>query len=263
MTSAPPAWRRLGLEKGPARALVARGPELLAAIAEEPTPTLRWYVPTDAAIVVGRGLPPLPNPQLPVVQRMSGGGAVLLDRDTLSLDVVLPSGHPLLGEDLAPPARSSVASSLPPGRSGDPPAEGLHAAFDVVGNAWADALRDLGLRGISVHPGPNTARRRGGDRERLLAAICFATVGRGEVLVEGRKLVGLAQRRTRHGALVQCGLLWRWKPAPLLAALGAPPADPEIENAATGLRDGLTATPDLTTVVDAVEASLRRHLPPG
>lgn len=256
MTPAPPGWRRLGLEEGPAAQLVERGPALLAAMAEDPAPSLCWYVPTDAAIVVGRGLPPPQHAELPVLQRMSGGGAVLLDRDTLSLDVVLPSGHPLLGEDLAQAARSSVASSLPPRRSGGPPEENVHGAFDVVGNAWAAALRDLGLRGISVHPGPTTARRRGSERERLLAAICFATLGPGEVLATGRKLVGLAQRRTRHGALVQCGLLWRWRPALLLRALGADPDDPEVATSAVGLHDLLPDPPDAAAVRAAVEARL-------
>jgi hypothetical protein len=65
--------------------------------------------------------------------------------------------------------------------------------------------------------------------------VCYATLGRGEVLSTGRKLLGLAQRRRRHGALVQCGLLRRWEPGPLLAALGADPHDPEIEAAAVGL----------------------------
>jgi hypothetical protein len=36
---------------------------------------------------------------------------------------------------------------------------------------------------------------------------------------------------------VQCGLLRRWRPGPLLEALGADPDDAEVEAAAVGLDD--------------------------
>ncbi|MDP9389628.1 MAG: hypothetical protein M3Q48_17360, partial [Actinomycetota bacterium] len=52
------------------------------------------------------------------------------------------------------------------------------------------------------------------------AMVCFAGLGPGEVTVGGRKVVGLAQRRTREGALFQCALPLAWDPVPLLAALG-------------------------------------------
>ncbi|HWB70924.1 MAG TPA: hypothetical protein VG452_01805, partial [Egibacteraceae bacterium] len=107
-----------------------------------------------------------------------------------------------------------------------------------------------------VHTGVSTARRRGDARQRLLAAVCYATLGRGEVLAAGRKLVGLAQRRRRPGALVQCGLLRRWRPAGLLAALGADPGDPEIAAHAVGLDDLLDAPPDDPAVMQAVERRL-------
>ena len=83
------------------------------------------------------------------------------------------------------------------------------------------------------------------------------------MLAAGRKLVGLAQRRTRHGALVQCGLLLRWKPAPLLAALDADPHDPEVARAAVGLRE--LSDVGQAQVIDAVEARLSgagTRLPP-
>ena len=40
--------------------------------------------------------------------------------------------------------------------------------------------------------------------------VCFAGIGPGEVTVDGRKVVGLAQRRTRAGALFQCAALLKW-----------------------------------------------------
>lgn len=235
---APPArpWRVLPLEVAAPGPLLERGLALLDGLADDPRPVLRWYQATRTAIVLGRGqaLPhgaPSATSDVEILTRHSGGGAVLLDPSLLSLDVVVPPDHPLVAGDLA-------------------------AVFDRVGAAWAEALAGLGVPGLSVHRGPGTARRRGTDRERLLAAVCYATLGRGEVLSGGRKLVGLAQRRRRQGALVQCGLLRRWTPGPLLAALGADPDDPEVAGAAVGLDDlGLAGIGD-EAVVAAVSTAL-------
>lgn len=225
----------LPLEVAEPAPLLERGLALLDGLATDPTPTLRWYRSTSPALVVGRGqgLAPgqLADVGLPLVARGSGGGAVLMDAGLLSLDVILPAGHPLLDGDLG-------------------------AVFDRLGTAWAGALADLGVPHMSVHTGAATARRRGDDRDRLLAAICYATLGRGEVLAGGRKVVGLAQRRRRPGALVQCGLLRRWDPAPLLRAFGADPRDAGILAGAAGL-DQLLADPPTDA---AVTAAVQRRL---
>lgn len=226
-------WRLLGVEHDDPERLVGRGPELLDELAGSPTPALRWYVATRPAIVLGRGQrdEEIPNATLPVLRRHSGGGAVLMDADLLSLDVLLPAGHPALTDDVG-------------------------QIFLDVGRAWAEALATLGVTGLEVHQGASTARRLGNERDRLLAGICYALPGRGEVLHAGRKLVGLSQRRRRAGALVQCGMLWSWRPAPLLAALGADPQDPEVHAAAVGLRDLLPDAPATAAVAAAVERSM-------
>jgi lipoate---protein ligase len=227
------SWEVLPLRVAPPQALLDEGLALLDGLPNGPRAVLRWYRATSTAIVLGRGqrLGP-PAGDVAVVTRHSGGGAVLLDPSLLSLDVVLPPEHPWLAGDLA-------------------------RVFDDVGAAWRRGLEALGVAGLVVHPGPGTARRRGSAREQLLAAICYATLGRGEVLAGGRKLVGLAQRRRRHGALVQCGLLRRWRPAPLLAALGADPDDPEITTAAVGLDDlGFAHLTD-RAIISAVSAAFR------
>ena len=125
---------------------------------------------------------------VPVVHRRSGGGAVwVAPGDPVWVDVVVPAGDPLWDDDV--------------GR-----------ATWWLGDAWAVALNDLGMRGAAVHRGPLV-------RTRWSTHVCFAGLGPGEVTVEGRKMVGLAQRRTRAGALFQCAVPCRWDPAPLLAAL--------------------------------------------
>jgi lipoate-protein ligase A len=53
--------------------------------------------------------------------------------------------------------------------------------------------------------------------------VCFAGLAPGEVTVGGRKVVGVAQRRTRRHARFQCAVLHRWDPQPLLDVLSLAP----------------------------------------
>lgn len=233
MTAVTTSWQSLPPEVDDPSALLDRSLVLLDALANEPVPSLRWYRSTATAIVLGRGqrrlhLPATNGP--PIVERSTGGGAVLLDPGMLSLDVLLPAGHPWLLSNLG-------------------------AVFLRAGEIWASALRELGVPGVAVHEDPSTTPRATDARTRMLRAICYATVGRGEVLAEGRKLVGLAQRRRRHGTLIQCGLLRSWRPQALLTALGGPADDAEITAAAVGLDELLDPPPTDAAVMHAVESA--------
>jgi lipoate---protein ligase len=232
----PRGWRILPFETGCADDLLERSATLLDALAGDPTPALRWYRSARPALVLGRGQSgsDIEAGDLPVHTRSSGGGAVVMDGGLLSLDILVPAGHPLLGSG------------------------GIGDVFLPVGRSWAAALADLGLTDVTVHDGPAGGRRQGTSRERLLAAVCYATLGRGEVAVGGRKIVGLSQRRRRPGALIQCGLLRRWRPEVLLAALGADPADPEIHAAAVGLDDLVDPAPTDELVMAAVTNHVTR-----
>lgn len=144
-----------------------------------------------------------------VVRRRSGGGAVLLEPGAqFWVDVWVPRGDPLWSPE---PRRSA----------------------EKVGEWWAASLAAPGGPGaVSVHRGPMLSRP-GGD------LACFAGVGPGEVLVGGRKLVGLAQWRSRQGALVH-GCAYRvWRPE-RIAGLLVPGPDGEpgsatLAQAAIGL----------------------------
>jgi len=225
-------WRVLPLAVDEPAALLQQGAAALDALADDPTPTLRWYRASSPALVLGRGQAPIvATPGVTVVTRSTGGGAVLLDSGLLSLDVLLPRGHALLDGDVG-------------------------AVFMRVGEAWAQALIDLGVPEVTVYRAAATAQRRGSARQQLLAAICYATLGRGEVLCRGRKLVGLAQRRRRPGALVQCGLLRHWEPGPLLAAFGGDAGDAEVIGHAAGLDDLVDDAPDDAAIMSAVQRRL-------
>jgi lipoate-protein ligase A len=122
-----------------------------------------------------------------VVRRRSGGGGVLLTPAGQAwIDVTIGRDDPLWHDDVG-------------------------VAFAWLGAAWARALAGFGLQ-PSVHEGQlvTTAWSR---------AMCFAGLGPGEVTVEGRKLVGISQRRTRDGARFQCIVHRRWEPAELLGLL--------------------------------------------
>jgi lipoate-protein ligase A len=124
-----------------------------------------------------------------VVRRRSGGGAVWVDPATTAwVDVVLPASDPLWDDDV-----------------------GRAALW--VGRAWQAALADLGVTPTVVHDGALAC----GPLGRL---VCFGTVGAGEVTSpDGRKIVGISQRRTRAAARFQCAAYSRWDPAPLVDLL--------------------------------------------
>ena len=229
-----PEWRPSPLEVDEPSRLLAGSEAVLERLADDPTPRMRWYRSTRPAVVLGRGQRRLAGElvgDIEVVHRSSGGGAVLLAPDVLCLDVAVPRGHPWLDD-------------------GD-----LGSVFMEAGRRWATALDTLGVADLHVHPGPSTTPRATDARSSLVAAVCFASLGRGEVTVGGRKLVGLSQRRRRHGALVQCGLLRSWRPQALLASLGADPADADIAAAAVGLDDVLDPPPSDAAVIAAVEGA--------
>ena len=113
-----------------------------------------------------------------VAKRRSGGGAVLVSGDDLVwFDIVLPQNDPLWSNDVS-------------------------RSFDWLGEAMMNALLALGVQ-TTVHRGPliqtHWSRR-----------VCFAGLGPGELTHDGRKLVGMSQRRTRNMARFQVAILRRW-----------------------------------------------------
>lgn len=138
---------------------------------------------TDAAIVLGsRQTADLVDADacrragLEIVRRRSGGGAVLLRPDAVVwIDVVLPHG-------VAP--------------------DDVRGSMVWIGERWADAITALGHGPVEVHRGGMVCTP-------WSDLVCFAGVGPGELLVDGRKLLGLSQRRNRHGLRVQGTLYLR------------------------------------------------------
>ncbi len=136
-----------------------------------------------------------------IVRRRSGGGAVWLDDDMLWVDVFVPADHPRWDADI--------------GR-----------ATWWLGDAWSEALTSNGGTATVVHRGPMV-------RTEWSSLVCFSGLGAGEVTVDGRKVVGVSQRRWRHGALFQCGVLRRWNPTRFVGLLRLDDAARDAATAAT------------------------------
>ena len=123
-----------------------------------------------------------------LVRRRSGGGAVLVVPDgQVWIDVWVPRQDARWEDDVV---RSS----------------------QWLGDVWAAALDALGVGQVAVHRG------RALDSA-WSKTLCFAGLGPGEVTAGGRKVVGLAQRRTRHGARMHTMAHLHWDPEPLCRLL--------------------------------------------
>jgi len=173
----------------------------------------------DRARVTSRGLD--------LTRRRSGGGAVLVEPETLAwIEVYVPRQDPLWEPDV--------------GRS-----------FWWLGQAWADAITALGVPGPDVHRSPPVATA-------WSSWVCFAGVGPGEVTVGHRKVVGMAQRRTRAGALFQCAALVSWDARRLVDVLAL--TERQRDEAAASL-GAVAAGLGPAVRVDDIEQSLVSHLP--
>ncbi len=130
---------------------------------------------------------------LVAVRRGSGGGAVLCDAGLLEVDVALPAGHRLHEADV--------------GRS-----------YAWLGAAWREALAGVGVETRVL--GEREARGAAADRRAAARAACWAGLSPGEVVLpDGRKLVGLSQRRRGGATLFQCGIACTGSPARVLSYL--------------------------------------------
>ena len=232
-------WR-LGHRRGPAATLLAPWPTeeerhlRQVAICQVQGPAAVVLGSTQRRDLTADSQAGSDGPGPVMVRRRTGGGAVWVAPGAQAwVDAWIPRDDPLWDDDVVAAAR-------------------------FLGEAWRQALLPLGLAAdrVTVHQG------------RLLdgpwsATVCFAGVGPAEVLVDGRKLVGLAQRRTRHGAWFHTSAHWRWDPAPLVAALDAhgwlpvdaARAEHELRPLALGLGDVVAAAgPEV--VADAVTAAV-------
>lgn len=184
-------------------------------------PRLRlWTYPAPGVVLgcaQGRLLPQVQRaapPDCEIALRRAGGGAVLTGPWMLSASIVLPPEHRLL-------------------------AGGLVASYHWLGAVHAGLLRDMGIDAHAIPPEELGHSRVKPD----LAWACFGGLSPWEVVVDGRKLVGLAQFRRRNGVLLTSGtLLFRPKWELLCQALERPPAEAQaLDDCTLSCADALGA----------------------
>ncbi|MFV9504466.1 MAG: lipoate--protein ligase family protein [Oscillochloridaceae bacterium umkhey_bin13] len=239
----PASWRLLPTSAGPAETELAQGEGLLVGLSHTPQPALRWYEATQPALVLGSGQ----RPQLEVAwpaatdlmvhKRASGGGAVLFWPGFMMQDLVLPPGHPLYRQDVS-------------------------ESYRWLGEVWVATLARLGLSATLVSIAAARADR--ADLHPLLRRVCYAGRSPYEVMVAGRKLVGLAQTRRRQGCLFQVGLYHHWPGVALSRLLQMEPSERNWLSAAmrervVGLDELLPTPPTLATLMDAFAVALQEH----
>lgn len=177
---------------------------LLEGYALEEPPILRLYGWAPAGLSLGR-FQPAAGVEVPegavLVRRLSGGSAIHHRLDEVTYTVIAP--YRLFG-------------GLDPRR-----------AYGAIHGAIEAGLASLGVETASREEGSGRASRHG---------LCFANPTDYDLVVEGRKLVGSAQRR-RGRAFLQHGSI-PLSPDPkvpgassLSCLLGAPPARAEVEEA--------------------------------
>lgn len=144
-------------------------------------PTLRFYRWDPATISLGyfqayadyEALPP-PAGDLAVVRRQTGGGAILHDFE-LTYSLTVPIDHPLVG------------------------AGGANVMYDHVHRAFSLLLTQHGV--------PITAGTGSGGCSHDGPFFCFERHSCLDLLADGRKLMGSAQRRTRQAVLQHGSLM--------------------------------------------------------
>lgn len=155
-----------------------------------------------------------------VVRRRSGGGAVLLRPGEVTwVDVIVPRGATGWSDD-------------------------IHGPMVWLGRHLADAFAEaLPRRSFTAHAGPM-------ETTPWSSLVCFDGIGAGEVLVDGVKLIGISQRRTRDAARLQCCWYSRHDASDLVALL-APEGRPEVGD----LRPVAVVSDELARAVPALLAA--------
>ncbi len=177
-------WRLIVSGAGPGHRNLALDEAIFRSVrARRSPPTLRLYRWSSPTLTIGytqnrerdvdrtacrvRGID--------VIRRVTGGRAVLHDAE-VTYSVSAPAGQPGFGT-------------------------GLEQAYRRIAAGLLDGLRRLGLGAAMSSPGaresPRPSRHPG----------CFATTARSEIEIDGRKLVGSAQRREKDAFLQHGSIL--------------------------------------------------------
>jgi lipoate---protein ligase len=214
-------WRVLPWTIAPQQHHIDLSEQLLMEALPGELATLYWSQAESSGLVLGfsqkksvLNQAALSTQPIPIYHRRAGGTAVLVGPQLLSLDVILPAGHPFVLPDIV-------------------------ESYRWLGTVWIKTLGSLGVEARLVSPEEAHTQRallkQEGTREReaILNRACFGSLSSYEVIAEKRKVVGLDMIRRRTGSLLQAGLLLTWDIEPLVELLG------HTQKEQTILREGL------------------------
>jgi lipoate-protein ligase A len=169
---------------------MARDELALRLAAETGRCTLRLYTWERLTLSLGRSqtlerqidLEACRSLDIPVVRRVTGGRAVLHGSD-LTYSVAAPLGT-------TPSHAGPLASASQ---------QGILALYRELSQVFVDCFERLGLA-------PQVQGYTGRERAELASPVCFATPSAFEILLDGRKIVGSAQRQVptaflQHGSI--------------------------------------------------------------
>lgn len=223
-------WRIYPLTIADQQQHIEQSERLLSTIQPTDQPVLYWSQAERCGLVLGFSqkpdtLNPMQPLSVPIYHRRAGGTAVLVGSSLLSLDVVLPAGHPLILADIV-------------------------ESYRWFGEAWVAALRLLGVQARIVPPREAHEQRallKQPDTcayEALMHRACYGTLSPYEVVVGKRKVVGLDMIRRRVGSLLQAGVLLHWDATLLAQLLGHTEAEQQLLGA--GLQERAIGLAELT-----------------
>lgn len=183
-------WRLIPLQVGDTSDHMART-DLLVRSAKSDGSVVWWHSSDKRSLVVGPSLKSRieqSDSKIPVFVRPSGGGAVLAGPGLLGLDVALPAHHNFLTGDVIDD-------------------------YEWFAQVWRDALCCLGIEAscLTVTQARDMSKESDPYPENKLA--CFATVSPYEIMVEGKKVVGLSQVRRGGGVLLAAAIHINLPPA--------------------------------------------------
>jgi lipoate-protein ligase A len=190
---------------------IERSEQLLANAQPHRPAVLYWSMAEPKGLVLGfsqklnvLNAEALNRLHLPIYHRRAGGTAVLVGPNLLSLDVVLPAGHPLILPDVV-------------------------ESYRWFGETWVATLHRHGIQARTIPPEEAHAQqalRKQAEKqetrayEALMHRACYGTLSPYEVAIGQRKVVGLDMIRRRAGTLLQAGVLLHWDTELLAQLLG-------------------------------------------
>lgn len=159
------------------------------------SPTLRFYTWSTPSISIGRfqnfeqeiNLSNCQQDKVPVVRRPTGGRAVYHNSE-LTYSITIPDNYPNIPSNIT-------------------------ESYRIISAGFVQGLKLLGINAQLERPKIETRNQKSAiNNPKSASPLCFASTSRYEVTVNGKKLIGSAQRRIQNAMLQQGSILLDYNP---------------------------------------------------